>query len=60
LSYQGEWGSGEEYAYEALNLADGRRTAEQIAATLSFEYGTVPLPLVLEYLQGLKRVGVLQ
>lgn len=60
LTYQGEWGSGEEYAYEALNLADGRRTTEQIAAALSFEYGTVPLPLVAEYLQGLKRVGVVE
>jgi aminopeptidase YwaD len=60
LNYQGDWGAGEEYAYEALNLADGTRTAEQIAATLSFEYGTVPLPLVVEYLQALKRVGILQ
>jgi hypothetical protein len=60
LSYEGDWGSGEEYAYEALNLADGRRSAQQIAATLSFEFGMVPSSLVVEYLQELKRVGILE
>jgi hypothetical protein len=60
LSYEGDWGSGEEYAYEALNLSDGRHSAEQIAATLSFEFGSVPSSLVAEYLQELKRVGILE
>jgi hypothetical protein len=32
LRYSGEWGSGDEYAYEALNFADGRRRVRQIAA----------------------------
>jgi aminopeptidase YwaD len=58
LSYEGIVGSGEEYAYEALNFADGRHTAQQIANDLSAEYGPVPLGLVVEYLQALKRIGV--
>jgi hypothetical protein len=58
LSYEGIVGSGEEYAYEALNFADGRHTAQQIANDLSAEYGPVPLGLVVEYLQALQRIGV--
>jgi aminopeptidase YwaD len=60
LSYKGEWGSGEEYAYEALNLANGERTAEQICTLLSFEYGQVPSQLVAEYLQALKRLEIVK
>lgn len=60
LSYQGEWGAGEEYAYEALNFADGTRTAQQIAADLTAEYGAIPSELVVEYLQALKKIGVVQ
>lgn len=60
LSYTGEWGAGEEYAYEALNFADGTRTARQIDAALSAEFGPVPTQLVVEYLQALHRIGVLQ
>jgi aminopeptidase YwaD len=59
LSYEGEWASGEAgYAYEALNFADGRHSARQIADELSAEYGRVPPELVLEYLQALKSIGV--
>lgn len=60
LSYQGEWGAGEEYAYEALNFADGTRTAQQIDAALSAEYGPIPTELVLEYLQALSKIGVVR
>jgi aminopeptidase YwaD len=60
LSYEGSWGSGEEYAYEALNFANGRRSAQQIADALSAEYGPVPFDLVLEYLQALKKIGVVE
>src|SRR5581483_11409517 len=60
LSYEGEWGSGEEYAYEALNFADGTRTAQQIATELSTEYGPVPVELVAEYLQTLAKIGVVR
>ena len=58
LSYQGEWGSGGEYAYEALNLADGRHTAQQITDELSAEYGPLPTDLVIEYLKALKSIGI--
>jgi len=60
LSYEGQWGSGEEYAYEALNFANGRRTVGQITDALSVEYGPVPQELVLEYLQALEKIGVVQ
>ncbi len=60
LNYQGEWGGGEEYAYEALNFADGRRTAQQIAAELSAEFGPIPTELVIEYLQALRKIGILE
>jgi len=60
LSYQGEWGESEAYAYEALNFADGRHSARQIAAELSAEYGPVPTELVVEYLRALRSVGVVE
>ena len=60
LDYQGAWGAGEEYAYEALNFADGRHSVPQIAEELSAEYGPVPVELVLEYLQALQRIGVVE
>jgi hypothetical protein len=60
LSYQGAWGAGEEYAYEALNFADGKHNAQQIADELSAEYGPVPPALVVEYLQALKLIGVVE
>lgn len=60
LTYEGEWGAGPEYAYEALNFADGRRSAQDIRDELSAEYGTVPLNLVVDYLQALKSIGVLE
>ena len=59
LSYEGAWGSGEEYAYEALNFADGNRSVRQITAALTTEYGPVPEELVLEYLQALQKIGIL-
>lgn len=58
LSYEGLWGSGEEYAYETLNFADGKRNAQQIRDAVSAEYGPVPLELVVEYLKALEKIGV--
>ncbi|MBZ5703060.1 MAG: M28 family peptidase [Acidobacteriia bacterium] len=58
LSYEGLWGGGEEYAYEALNFADGRRNAQQIRDAVSAEYGPVALELVVEYLRALEKIGV--
>ncbi len=60
LDYRGAWGGGDEYAYELLNLTDGRHTAQQLVDQLSEEYGPVPLELVIEYLRALERIGVLQ
>jgi aminopeptidase YwaD len=53
LGYEGLWGGGEEYAYEVLNFADGKRNAQQIRDAVSAEYGPVPLELVVEYLRAL-------
>jgi aminopeptidase YwaD len=58
LSYQGLRGSGEEYAYEVLNFANGKRNAQQIRDALSAEYGPVPFELVSEYLQDLEKIGI--
>ena len=35
--------AGEEYAYEVLNFADGKRNAQEIRDAVSAEYGPVPL-----------------
>jgi len=60
LGYEGLWGAGEEYAYEVLNFADGKRNAQQIRDAVSAEYGPVPLELVVEYLQALEKIGVVE
>jgi hypothetical protein len=53
------WGAGA-YAYEALNLVDGRRDAQQVRDALSASYGPVPLAAVVEYLRALESAGVLE
>jgi len=58
FSYEGLWGEGEEYAYEVLNLADGRRNAQEIRDAVSAEYGPVPLEIVAEYLRALEKIGL--
>jgi len=58
LSYDGLWGAGEEYAYEVLNFADGKRNAQEIRDAVSVEYGPVPLEMVAEYLRVLEKIGV--
>ena len=55
LSYEGLWGSGEEYAYEVLNFADGKRNTQEIRDAVSAEYGPVPVEMVVEYLQALEK-----
>jgi hypothetical protein len=57
-NYTGLRGSGSDYAYEALNLVDGRRTAQAIRDALAAAYGPVPLGLVVEYLQALRSIEV--
>jgi len=60
LSYEGLWGSGEEYAYEVLNFADGKRNAQGIRDAVSAEYGPVRLEMVVEYLKALEKIGVVE
>ena len=60
LSYEGLWGVGEEYAYEVLNFADGKRHAQEIRDAVSAEYGPVPLEMVAEYLRALEKIGVVE
>ncbi len=60
LSYEGLWGSGEEYAYEVLNFADGKRNAQEIRDAVSAEYGPVPLEMVVEYLRALEKIGIVE
>ena len=59
LKREGLWGGGAEYAYEALNLVDGKRTVGQIRDALAAIYGPVPLPEVTEYLEDLEKIGIL-
>jgi aminopeptidase YwaD len=60
LAYRGLRGSGPEYAYEVLNLVDGRRTAQEIRDTVSAIYGPVPLEHVVEYLRALEQIDVVR
>jgi aminopeptidase YwaD len=60
LEYQGLWGGGEEYAYEVLNFADGKRNDKEIRDAVSAEYGPVPLEMVEEYLRALEKIGVVE
>jgi len=60
LSYEGLWGEGEEYAYEVLNFADGKRNAQEIRDAVSAEYGPVPLEMVVEYLKALEKIGIVE
>jgi len=50
----------DDYAYEALNLADGNRTTSQIRDALSAIYGDVPLADVEQYLTAAASIGVVE
>jgi aminopeptidase YwaD len=60
LSYEGLWGAGEEYAYEVLNFANGKRNAQEIRDAVSAEYGPVPQEMVVEYLKALEKIGIVK
>ena len=60
LEFQGLWGEGFEYGYEALNFVDGKRNAQQIRDRVSAEYGPIRLALVVEYLKALEKIGILE
>lgn len=59
-SYQGARGEGEDYALEALNFVDGRRTVQAIRDALTVEFGPVPTGHVASYLRALEEIGVLR
>jgi len=59
LSYQGLWGGGGEYAYEVLNLVDGRRSVGAVRDAVAAAYGPVPVELVADYLRTLETIGLL-
>ncbi|HET8647651.1 MAG TPA: hypothetical protein VFO85_19285, partial [Vicinamibacteria bacterium] len=59
LQHTGARGSGDEYAYEALNLVDGRRSVQQIRDMLAAIYGPLPVEAVAAYLRALAAIGVL-
>ena len=56
--WRGPWGGGGDYLYEALNLVDGKRTVRQIRDDLSAIYGPVPIERVAEFLDLLRKIGV--
>jgi len=58
--YNGEYGGGGQYAYEALNFVDGNRTVSDVRDWLTTELGPVPLELVEEYLQALESIDVIR
>jgi hypothetical protein len=60
LEYEGLWGAGEEYAYEVLNFAEGKRNAQEIRDAVSAEYGPVTLEMVVEYLRALEEIGLVE
>jgi hypothetical protein len=57
--YKGAWSEQGIYAWEALNLVDGRRNVQEIRDNLAAQFGPVPVAYVLEYLQALHEIGVL-
>ena len=58
LRHAGLWGRGGEYAYEVLNLVDGKRSPADIRDAVSAIYGPIPLPVVMEFLGALEAAGV--
>ncbi len=60
LSFSSLNRSGGEYAYEALNLVNGKNNVLEIRNNLSAEFGPIPLDVVMEYLEALESVGVVK
>jgi aminopeptidase YwaD len=59
LKFEGARGQGGDYAYEALNLANGSRTTSEIRDALSAIYGPVPQQIVDEFLTAAAEAGLL-
>ena len=60
LKFDGARGSGGDYAYEVLNLADGKRNAQDIRDIVSAVYGPIPMEVVVEYLRALESIEVVK
>jgi hypothetical protein len=60
LNFSGYNRSGSEYAYEALNLVNGKNNVLEIRNSLSAEFGPVSFELVMEYLEALESIGVVK
>jgi len=58
LNFSSPYGSGGVYAYEILNLVNGKRSAMDIRNEVSAEFGPVPLEIVVEYLKALESIGI--
>ena len=58
--YSGLRGGGGEYAIEALNFVDGRRSVRDIRDALAAEFGPVPLAHVAAYLEALETIKVIR
>jgi hypothetical protein len=58
--YSGLRGGGGEYAIEALNFVDGRRSVRDIRDALAAEFGPVPLEHVAAYLEALETIKVIR
>ena len=58
-AHEGPRGGGGDYAYEALNLVDGRRSALEIRDALAALYGPVPFEAVEEYLAALAEADLI-
>jgi len=59
LNFEGPRGEGGDYAYEALNLANGKRTTSEIRDALSAIYGPVSQEAVDQFLAAAAKVGLL-
>src|SRR5258706_2117551 len=59
LNFDGSRGEGGEYAYEALNLVNGKRTTGEIRDALSAIYGPVPQDAIHQFLFAAAEGGVL-
>jgi hypothetical protein len=59
-NYSGLRGGGGEYAIEALNFVDGRRSVRDIRDALAAEFGPVPIEHVAAYLEALETIKVIR
>lgn len=59
FNYKGLWGSSEAYAYEIINLVNGKRSISEIRNEVSAEFGPIPLDIIAEYLAALEEINII-